>query len=88
MRVVIPPSFHRRLRKKSGEFQAAILECVERLGDDPRHPGLHTHKVKGAKGSVFEAYVDKSNRVTFHYDDEGRIVMRNNCTHDAVLKSP
>jgi hypothetical protein len=56
------------------------------LGDDPRHPGLHTHRVQGAPG-VWEAYVDNANRVTFHYD-EGAIVMRSNCNHDIVRQSP
>jgi hypothetical protein len=42
--------------------------------------------MQGYKG-VYEAYVDKGNRVTFHYDDAGRIVMRNHCNHD-ILRSP
>ena len=87
VKVVIPPSFKRRLAKKTREMRAAVVECVERLADNPRHPSLQTDKVRGAEG-VFEAYVDRSNRVTFNYDEDGRIVMRKHCTHDAVLRNP
>jgi hypothetical protein len=55
-------------------------------GHDPNHPGLHAHRVQGAPG-VWEAYVDDANRVTFHYAS-GTIVMRNNCNHDIVRRSP
>ena len=84
--LVIPPSFKKRLGKKPQSLTAAILECVHCLGKDPRHPGLNTHKVRGTAG-VWEAYVDRSNRVTFHYED-GTIAMRNHCNHDIIERSP
>ena len=81
----VPPSFKKRLAKKPPALQAAIIECMTRLSGDTRHPSLQTHPVRGHKG-VFEAYIDKANRLTFHYDS-GRIVLRNHCNHD-ILKSP
>lgn len=33
------------------------------------------------------SYVDRASRVTFHYDGQ-RIVMRNNCNHDIIKRSP
>ena len=84
--VVIEPTFKRRLKKKSDQMQDAIIDCVLMLGANVRYPGLHTKKVRGMKG-VFEARVDKANRVTFHYE-EGKIVMRNHCNHDIVKRSP
>jgi hypothetical protein len=41
--------------------------------------------VQGTK-VVWEAYVDQSNRVTFHYE-HGRIVMRNHCNHDIIKEA-
>lgn len=83
--------FKKRVSKKPAPLAAAVVECVYRLSENPRHPSLRTHKVKGftnAKGGpIFEAYVDKSHRVTFHYEDE-KIVLRTNCEHDAVLRRP
>jgi hypothetical protein len=66
-------------------MQFAIARCLELLADNPRHPGLRTHRVQGAPG-VWEAYVDRANRVTFHYDGPA-IVLRNNCNHD-ILRRP
>jgi hypothetical protein len=50
---------------------------------------LQTHELQSCKG-VFEAYVDKANRITFHYERrEGQryIVLRKHCNHD-ILRSP
>jgi hypothetical protein len=74
------------MNKKPPALRAAILECVRQLGLNPRHPSLQTHKVKGTPG-VFEAYVDKANRVTFEWDG-GTIVLRNNCNHSILDRNP
>ncbi len=87
MDILIDRKFRKRLARKSPEIAGAILECIARLADNPRHPGLQTHRVGGSPG-VWEAYVDRGNRVTFHYDDNGDIVMRNHCNHDVLRRSP
>lgn len=80
-------SFKKRFQGKEPDLQAAILECVQRLGENPRHPSLQTHPVRGTKKpKVFEAYVDMKNRVTWHWED-GIIVLRNHCNHE-ILKRP
>jgi hypothetical protein len=80
------PAFKRAYKKKTAEMQAAIRETVRKLRVNPRQSGLHTHKVKGARG-VWEAYVDDANRVTFHWDGD-TIVLRNHCNHDMLKKNP
>jgi hypothetical protein len=83
----IPAQFKRLVDRKGKELAAAIAECVYRLGENPRHTGLQTHYVRGtSKPKVYEAYVDKKNRVTFHWDG-AKIVLRNNCNHD-ILRNP
>jgi hypothetical protein len=77
-------NFRRVYRKKEARMKTAIDECITRLPENPKHPGLHTHKMQGVKG-VWEAYVDDANRVTFHYEGSV-IVMRNN--HDILKRSP
>jgi hypothetical protein len=84
--IIIPRSFRKRLRKKPLQLQGAILECVQRLSFDPRYPGLQAHRVQGTAG-VWEAYVDRSNRVTYHYEG-GAIVMRNHCDHRIIDENP
>ncbi|HEY8776548.1 MAG TPA: hypothetical protein VIM33_08745 [Gaiellaceae bacterium] len=83
--VRIPESFQKELAKKEPSLAGAIVECTVRLGENTRGQGLQTHPVRGYRG-VFEAYVDRKNRVTFHYGD-GEIVMRKHCNHD-ILKNP
>lgn len=82
--LVIEHTFKKRLAKKTAQQRGAILECIDQLAKDHRHPGLHSHRVQGVKG-VFEAYVDAANRVTFHWEGAA-IVLRNHCNHD-VLKN-
>ncbi|PPF30506.1 cytotoxin [Rathayibacter tritici] len=83
----VTPNFKKVLGKKPKHMREAVEECIRQLAENPRHPGLHTHKMKGLKEAVFEAYVDNGNRVTFHWD-EGRIVLRNNCNHDMLYRNP
>lgn len=84
--LVIAPSFKRRLKRKTPEMVGAILECIDRLADNPHHPGLEAHLIHGHKG-VWEAYIDGANRVSFHYE-AGQIVLRNHCTHDLPRRRP
>lgn len=85
---VISPKFKKLLNQKPPPMQAAFLECIARFAENPRHPSLHTHLVRGVKGgAVFEAYIDKGNRLTFHYE-AGKIVLRNNCNHSIIDRDP
>lgn len=83
----IDDKFKKRLEAKPPKLQAAVLECVQRLADGPQsNAGLRTHPVQSHPG-VFSARVDRANRVTFHWD-QGVIVLRNHCNHDAVYRRP
>lgn len=75
------------MQRKPPSMQAAIATTIKQLMDDPRHPGLRVHRVRGTD-DVWEAYVDASNRVTFEYGSDGEIVMRNHCSHDIISRSP
>ncbi len=86
MSVVLTPKFKKRLQDKQPKLAAAILQCIHRIEENPRQPGLQVHRMHGV-GGVWEAYVDRSNRVTFHYDESGAIVFRNHCNHD-ILREP
>jgi hypothetical protein len=83
--LVLSKSFRKRLAKKNPSQAGSILRCISQLDENPRHPGLHTHRVQGVQG-VWEAYVDEGNRVTFHYE-AGDLVLRNHCNHD-ILRNP
>lgn len=80
------PLFRRAYKRKPPEMQAIIRAAVTQLRADWRHPGLHTHRVQGARG-VFEARLDGGNRLTFHWDGD-TIVLRNHCNHDILNRNP
>jgi hypothetical protein len=87
----VPRPFKKSLQKKPPAMQGAILSCIKQLGENPRHPGLNAHRVQGTDG-VWEAYVDRGNRLTFHYeegkDGERIIALRNHCNHDMLRRNP
>jgi putative component of toxin-antitoxin plasmid stabilization module len=83
--VRVTPRFKKLYSKKPEEMKTVIDGAVTQLRVDPRHNGLHTHRVWGAKG-VWEARLDKGNRLTFHWDGD-TIVLRAHCNHE-ILKKP
>lgn len=85
--LVVPDHFRHLVEAKAAPLAGAIAKCVYQLGSNPRHPSLQTHRVHGTRNpKVFEAYVDKKNRVTFHWED-GKIILRNNCNHDILKRA-
>ena len=86
-RLQILPRFKKARRKKTPDMRTTIDECVKLLAQNPRHPGLHTHRVQGTK-SVWESYVDHANPVTWEYGEDGSVVLRNNCNHYVPGRNP
>jgi hypothetical protein len=82
--VRIPRPLKKSLAKKTPQMQDAILSCIRQLRVDWSHPGLRASSMKGRPG-VFEAKVDRRNRVTFFWDGPV-IVVENHCKHDIVSK--
>jgi mRNA interferase RelE/StbE len=83
----ITPAFKRSLRKKPKQMQQAIAEAVGRLLEDPRHPGLRTHKVQGT-ARTWECRIDQANRITWEYgDDDTSIRLLMNCNHDILKRA-
>lgn len=78
--------FDDRFQLKPKDQQVAILKTLKLLGDNPRHPGLRVKRIK-TKPGVFEARINRADRLSFHWDS-GRIVLRTNCHHDDVLSRP
>lgn len=78
--------YKRRRKNKTKQMRDSIDECARKLRQNPRHPGLHSHRVGGFKG-VWESYIDEANRVTWEYG-EGSIILRNNCNHDILKRRP
>ncbi len=87
LRLEILPRFKRAKRRKTPEMQESINQCIKLLSENPYHPGLHSHRVRGTR-RVWESYIDQANRVTWQYGEGGSIVLRNNCDHDVPGRNP
>ena len=69
-------------------MRESIDRTITLLCQDPHYPGLETHKVRGTKG-VYESYIDDANRLTWQWGEaNSTIVLRTNCNHDIIKRSP
>lgn len=82
MEVEFDPTFKRRLKQKTRSKAAAILRCIDRVVEDPHHPGLRTSKM-GGTDDIWEARASRGDRVTFRFGPN-RITFLNHCNHDLV----
>jgi hypothetical protein len=89
MQYILTDNFKRKYDGKEESSQDSIDGAIRKLIADIRYPGLHCHKIKGLRGrkSIFEAYINDEDRLTFEYGDDA-IIFRTNCHHDAVLRNP
>lgn len=79
--------------KKQGLIEKArkIKQTLDKLSENPRHPGLHTHKNNSFKSfenaDVFQSYVENRTpdayRVFWHYGFEKDIIII-----DAIIPHP
>ena len=78
------PRFARALKGKKNEpaLYKAVLDTVDQLMKNRRHPGLRAHLVD-RKARIWEAYASRSIRVTYELAGD-HIVFRNNCRHDII----
>lgn len=85
--IEIPKNFKKVLGKKPRQMQESVARTLELLAEDSRRPSLRVKKMQGVK-DVWEASIDKGNRLTFEWGPEGSIILRNNCNHDMLTKNP
>ncbi len=79
--------FFKNFEKIDREAQIVIREAVNMLVTDPRHPSLRTKRVQGTRG-VFEASANLDLRITWQYEGDGVLHLRNCGHHDRTLKNP
>lgn len=71
----------RRLLKQGRKKKLdKIKNCIEKIQEDPRHPGLHTHKYNAIKSEdnrdIFQSYVENKTpgayRIFWYYGPDER----------------
>ena len=81
-------AFKRIIRKKP-DFRPLIEKTVRQLAEDPFHPSLRTHKLKGDLSNVWSCSIDYSNRILFEFiedpeEQKQAILLLNLGSHDEV----
>jgi addiction module RelE/StbE family toxin len=57
----------KRLIRKNPELRSQIEQVLQQLAEDPFHPNLHSHKLKGDLSGIWSCSIDYSNRVLFEF---------------------
>jgi mRNA interferase RelE/StbE len=84
--VYFTPRFKRFLSKLSKEEQEQAREKLELFFSNPRHPPLHSKKIKGTTG-IWESRVNDDIRLTWQYYEDG-ILLRVIGHGDEALEKP
>lgn len=59
------------------ELQEKAKKNFELFKENPRHPSLQTHQIRGTDNpKIFEGYLDKGYRFTFEYGEDSVIFRR------------
>ncbi|NEO13214.1 MULTISPECIES: type II toxin-antitoxin system mRNA interferase toxin, RelE/StbE family [unclassified Moorena] len=79
----------KRIIRKRPYFRPLIEKTLRQLAEDPFHPSLHTHKLKGDLSNIWSCSIDYSYRILFEFienseDQEEAILLLNLGTHDEV----
>lgn len=59
-------AFRRVIRRRPG-LRPTIEHTLRQLAEDPFHPSLHSHKLKGPLAGAWACTVDYDNRILFEF---------------------
>ena len=86
MKIKAYKKFQKTYQNLPKNVQKKVDKQILLLSKDPRHPSLHTKKIKGSRG-IWEARIDLHHRATFELIED-TIFLRVVGNHDEVLKNP
>ena len=82
MKVAYSPSFLRQYNKLPSELQEEVYERIALFSENPIHPFLKTHKLKGKFQGRFSFSVNYSYRILFCYISKNEIFLLAVGDHD------
>lgn len=70
-------SFWKDYEKLPEELKEKARKAFFLFKENPRHQSFQTHHIKGTGNpKIFEGYLDKGYRFTFHYEDDAAVFRR------------
>ena len=75
--------------RRQPELRPKIEQALRQLAEEPFHPSLHSHKLKGELAGVWACTADYDNRILFEFiqgseSDAEEIYLLTMGTHDEV----
>lgn len=86
MNFVLTSRFKKAYKSLPTEVKSRVKETLRTFSANPKHPSLHTKKIKGTK-DIREMRVSLDYRITFQMVRD-YLVLRNVGHHDPTLKNP
>ncbi|PSB14483.1 type II toxin-antitoxin system mRNA interferase toxin, RelE/StbE family [filamentous cyanobacterium CCP2] len=79
----------KRLIRRNPQLRKPIEQILQKLSENPFHPGLRTHKLKGDLVGRWACSIDYSNRIIFRFvqnpdSSEEEILLLTLGSHDEV----
>lgn len=74
----------RRIVRQNPSLALALAETLKRLSENPFHPLLHTHKLKGRLKNSWSCSAGYDLRVVFSLPQRNRILLEAVGSHDDV----
>ena len=75
MKITPTKRFKASFRKLSPTLQARALKQLEFLQANLFHPSLHTKKIKGIQGNIFETRITTAYRIIFDIREDRYILL-------------
>lgn len=76
------PYFEGKINKLTKDLQKIAIRKVILFENNPYHPSLNTHKLKGSLFGYWSFYVNKNYRVLFRFLENNEVVYYDLDTHD------
>ncbi len=80
--VVYKPSFVRQYRKLPNALREEVGSKIAVFKEDPSHPFLKTHKLKGRLKGCYSFSVNYEYRIVFVYESKKRVALLAVGNHD------
>jgi len=76
------PRFENKFRRLPDDIQKITARKILLFENNPFHPGLNTHKLKGSLSKFWSFYVTKNYRVFFRFLENNEAIYYDVDTHD------
>lgn len=75
----------RDINRKSPKLSEKIHKKLELFVDNPKHPSLRNHKLKGNLKDAWSISIERDLRMLYYFDEDG-VIFFDIGTHDQVYK--